>query len=144
RHRARAHSPARQTGPGPGPLGAEAVARTQRRNGSAGQTRTETGHRGSPLGRQAVNSLGLVRKPGFAPGPSPSQGEMLLVTPQSCWSPWSDSHRRIRVYETRPVAAGGTGAKWRPRQELHLRPSPSRGDALIYLSYADNLRWATW
>src|SRR6266480_4057433 len=21
------------------------------------------------------------------------------------WSPWSDSHRRIRVYETRPVAA---------------------------------------
>jgi hypothetical protein len=26
----------------------------------------------------------MVRKPGFAPGPSPSQGEMLLVTPQSC------------------------------------------------------------
>jgi hypothetical protein len=25
----------------------------------------------------------LVRKPGFAPEPSPSQGEMLLVTPQS-------------------------------------------------------------
>src|SRR5258706_10580753 len=26
------------------------------------------------------------------------------------WSPWSDSHRRMRVYETPPVAAGGTGA----------------------------------
>jgi hypothetical protein len=52
------------------------------------------------------------------------------VTPQSCWSPWSDSHRRIRVYATRPVAAEGTGAKWRPRQELHPRPPPSHGGAL--------------
>ena len=25
------------------------------------------------------------------------------------WSPWSDSHRRIRVYETRPVAAEAQG-----------------------------------
>ena len=32
------------------------------------------------------------------------------------------------------------GGKWRPRQELHLRPAPSQGAALIYLSYADNLR----
>src|SRR5258708_7879358 len=27
-----------------------------------------------------VQSLKLVRNPGFAPGPSPSQGEMLLIT----------------------------------------------------------------
>src|SRR5215470_6621429 len=27
------------------------------------------------------------------------------------WSPWSDSHRRIRVYETRPVAAEAQGLK---------------------------------
>ena len=49
----------------------------------------------------------MVRKPGFAPGPSPSQGEMLLLhhVPEMNWSLWSDSHRRIRVYETRPVAA---------------------------------------
>ena len=25
------------------------------------------------------------------------------------WSPWSDLHRRIRVYETRPVAAEAQG-----------------------------------
>ena len=36
------------------------------------------------------------------------------------------------------------GGKWRPRQESHLLPPPSQGGALIYLSYADNLRWATW
>ena len=59
----------------------------------------------------------MVRKPGFAPGPSPSQGEMLLVTPQSCWSPWSDSHRRIRVYETRPVAAEAQGQRSRMKEE---------------------------
>ena len=70
----------------------------------------------------------LVRKPGFAPGPSASQAEMLLLhhnpelkIREICtlhspfcikkWSPWSDSHRRIRVYETRPVAAEGTGAE---------------------------------
>ena len=39
----------------------------------------------------------LVRMPGFAPGPSPSQGEMLLITPRSwsilIWYPWPDSHR---------------------------------------------------
>src|SRR3989442_8982251 len=51
------------------------------------------------------------------------------------WSLWSDSHRRIRVYETRPVAAEAQGRKWRPRQELHMRPPPSQGGALIYLSY---------
>src|SRR5262245_48275780 len=33
------------------------------------------------------------------------------------WSLWSDSHRRIRVYKTRPVAADGTEANLRPRQE---------------------------
>src|SRR5260370_33612655 len=27
----------------------------------------------------------------------------------SIWSPWSDSHRRIRVYETRPVASEAQG-----------------------------------
>ena len=25
------------------------------------------------------------------------------------WGPWSDSHRRLRVYETRPVAAEAQG-----------------------------------
>jgi hypothetical protein len=64
----------------------------------------------------------MVRKPGFAPGPSRSQREVLLLhhDPDSNWSPWSDSHRRIRVYETRPVAAEAQGLKWCPRQELHL------------------------
>src|SRR5882762_2314176 len=27
------------------------------------------------------------------------------------WGPWSDSHRRIRVYETRPVAAEAQGQR---------------------------------
>lgn len=30
-------------------------------------------------------------------------------------------------------------SQWRPRQELHLRPPPSHGGALIYLSYADRM-----
>src|SRR5262249_42897006 len=33
-----------------------------------------------------------------------------LVT-RATWGPWSDSHRRIRVYETRPVAAEAQGRK---------------------------------
>src|SRR4030095_6642134 len=43
-----------------------------------------------------------------------SQGEMLLLhhSPDLKWSPWSDSHRRIRVYETRPVAAEARG-RWK-------------------------------
>src|SRR6185503_5551392 len=28
---------------------------------------------------------------------------------ENLWSPWSDSHRRIRVYETRPVATEAQG-----------------------------------
>lgn len=31
------------------------------------------------------------------------------ITTLMKWSPWSDSHRRIRVYETRPVAAEAQG-----------------------------------
>ena len=56
------------------------------------------------------------RKPGLAPGPSPSQGEMLLLhhNPDGSWSPWSDSHRRIRVYKTRPVA-GEAQERWKWR-----------------------------
>jgi hypothetical protein len=36
----------------------------------------------------------MVRKPGFAPGPSRSQREMLLLhhDPDLRWSLWSDSH----------------------------------------------------
>src|ERR1043166_6094171 len=55
------------------------------------------------------------------------------------WSLWSDSHRRLRVYETRPVASGGTEANGvRDRNfacDLHLRRV-----ALCKLSYAD-IRW---
>ena len=83
----------------------------------------------------------LVRKPGFAPGPSRSQRGMLLLhhNPDLKWSPGSDSHRRLRVYETRPVASEARGlSKWCPRQESHLRPSASQAGALISLSYADN------
>ena len=55
----------------------------------------------------AHRNLKMVRKPGLAPGPSPSRGEMLLLhhDPDWKWSLWSDSHRRIAVYETAPVAA---------------------------------------
>lgn len=70
----------------------------------------------------AHRKMKMVRKPGVAPGPSRSQREVLLLhhDPDWNWSPWSDSHRRIRVYETRPVAAEAQGLKWCPRQELHL------------------------
>src|ERR1017187_2717682 len=67
---------------------------------------------------------------------------MLLLhhNPDLKWSPGSDSHRRLRVYETRPVAAEARGlSKWCPRQESHLRPSASQAGALIYLSYADEM-----
>ena len=61
------------------------------------------------------------------------------LTPQSCWSPWSDSHRRIRVYETRPVAAVGTGANGVHGRnctcDLHLR----KVALWISLSYADRM-----
>ena len=67
----------------------------------------------------------LVRKPGFAPGPSASRAEMLLLhhNPDLNWSPWSDSHRRIRVYETRPVAAEaqGRGQIRKPNSEDRTR-----------------------
>jgi hypothetical protein len=33
------------------------------------------------------------------------------ITTLMKWGPWSDSHRRIRVYETRPVAAEAQGLK---------------------------------
>ncbi len=36
-----------------------------------------------PISLSARRALFLVRKPGFAPGPSASQAEMLLITPQS-------------------------------------------------------------
>ncbi len=39
-----------------------------------------------PISLSARRALFLVRKPGFAPGPSASQAEMLLITPQSCVS----------------------------------------------------------
>ena len=42
-------------------------------------------------------------------------------------------------FQNRSCSCRGTGAKWRPRQEFHLRPPPSHGGALIYLSYADKM-----
>src|SRR6266700_1168574 len=74
---------------------------------------------------------------------------------QLSWSPWSDSHRRIRVYETRPVAAEAQGlgnvewrrrsaerasgrpwiphsgfrvphSRWRSHVDLHHEPPPSQ------------------
>ena len=83
----------------------------------------------------------VVRKPGFAPGPSPSQGEMLLLhhDPDNNWSLWSDSHRRFRVYKTRPVAAEAQRhLDWCPRPYLHRRPPPSHRGAWSWLCYAKN------
>ena len=36
---------------------------------------------------------------------------LLLHHDHHKWIPWSDSHRRIRVYETRPVATEAQGLK---------------------------------
>ena len=44
------------------------------------------------------------------------------------WGPWSDSHRRIRVYETRPVAAEAQG---------HLKVALSRGFAPRTSAFAE-------
>jgi hypothetical protein len=42
------------------------------------------------------------------------------------WSPWSDSHRRIRVYETRPVAAEAQGLRAEREQPIANGQSPGR------------------
>ena len=78
----------------------------------------------------------LVRKPGFAPGPSASRAEMLLLhhNPDGASGRTRTECLRTatkRVCETRPLICWGTEAKWRPRQESHLRPPPSHGGALI-------------
>src|SRR5213080_1307922 len=50
------------------------------------------------------------------------------------WSPWSDSHRRIRVYETRPVAAEARGlGKWRSHVDLHHEFPASQTGVQNYL-----------
>ena len=50
------------------------------------------------------------------------------------WSPWSDSHRRIRVYETRPVAAEARGlGKWRSHVDLHHELPASQTGVQNYL-----------
>lgn len=104
----------------------------------------QTNHRGAFL-------LG-VRKPGFAPGPSPSQGEMLLLhhNPDGSWSPWSDSHRRIRVYKTRPVAAEAQGRwKWGIKNcELRMRgASPVRSASGVGVRHSPfsirHLKWCS-
>lgn len=62
------------------------------------------------------------------------------------WSPWSDSHRRIRVYETRPVAAEGTGAlkigalTWNCTTNLRLRRAACRDS--LYLE--SGKFWHPW
>ena len=48
--------------------------------------------------------------------------------PDLKWGLWSDSHRRIRVYETRPVAAEAQRQHWRSHVDLHHEPSPSHGE----------------
>src|SRR5580765_5036759 len=65
------------------------------------------------------------------------------------WSPWSDLHRRIRVYETRPVAAEAQGpTKCRRRNGecrilhcafilLHLNVVLSRGFAPRTSAFAE-------
>jgi hypothetical protein len=57
----------------------------------------------------------------------------LLPSSLENWSPWSDSHRRIRVYETRPVAAEAQGLSinWRSHVDSHHEPSPSQGEMQI-------------
>src|SRR3974390_2502034 len=40
-----------------------------------------------------------------------SAASFCTLHPSFEWGPWSDSHRRIRVYETRPVAAEAQGLK---------------------------------
>src|SRR6266568_4418497 len=50
------------------------------------------------------------------------------------WSPWSDSDRRIRVYETRPVAAEARGlGKWRSHVDLHHELPASQTGVQNYL-----------
>jgi hypothetical protein len=81
-----------------------------------------------------LRPIEMVRKSGFAPEPSPSRGEMLLLhhDPDLKWSPWSDSHRRLRVYETRPVAAEAQGLlNWRSHVDLHHELPPSQGSVQI-------------
>jgi hypothetical protein len=50
------------------------------------------------------------------------------ITTLMKWGPWSDSHRRIRVYETRPVAAEAQG---------HLKLALSRGFAPRTSAFAE-------
>ena len=61
-----------------------------------------------------------------------------LTTPHWKWGPRSDSHRRIRVYETRPVAAEGTGAVGKAegrmmKAEFRLHASAFQTGALTWI-----------
>jgi hypothetical protein len=66
---------------------------------------------------------------------------MLLLhhNPDLKWSPWSDSHRRLRVYKTRPVAAEAQGREEkyegrRMKDELNQVPRASDSIAFILLT----------
>ena len=49
------------------------------------------------------------------------QNSAFFIPPSTLkWSPWSDLHRRIRVYETRPVAAEAQGLRKIRRPNLWL------------------------
>ena len=50
------------------------------------------------------------------------------------WGLWSDLHRRLRVYETRPVAAEARGlGKWRSHVDLHHELPASQTGVQNYL-----------
>lgn len=55
------------------------------------------------------------------------------------WSGSRDLHPDRLLHRERCCSLHHNPEKWRPRQELHLRPPPSQSGALIYLSYADKL-----
>ena len=77
---------------------------------------------------------------------------MLLLhhNPDGSWSPWSDSHRRIRVYKTRPVAAEAQGRwKWGIKNcELRMRgASPVRSASGVGVRHSPfsirHLKWCS-
>src|SRR5713101_6882481 len=77
-----------------------------------------------------IDWVELVRKPGFAPGPSASRAETLLLHHNPDGASGRTRTECLRTATNtslRNSSCGyrGTEAKSRPRQESHLRPPPS-------------------